>query len=75
MKKYVVTKDIKLSKWDVIDESEIPNIQEYIEVCKLKDFIWYCVRSLDSTLWDMYFKDADYIVWRISEKLKKYFNL
>lgn len=36
----MVTKDIKLSKWDVIDESEIPNIQEYIEVCTLKDFIW-----------------------------------
>lgn len=74
MKKYMVTKDIKLSKWDVIDESEIPNIQEYIKVCTTEEFIWYCVRSLDATLWDMNPKDADYIVWRISEKLKKYFN-
>jgi len=72
MPKYIVYKDLELSKWDLI-ETPI-DLKDYIRPIWFRDFLDVIVVKLESTL-TMSPSQADRVVKQCSKEIKSYFNL
>ena len=72
MPKYIVCKDLKLNKWDLIETSI--DINDYIKPIWFRDFLGVIVTKLESTLGYMSASEADRVVKQCAKEIKSYFN-